>query len=50
MKRAYPEWQELLGLTERILEDPVKEAVLPHVFVEEVAPFVRWAIEHVRNA
>jgi hypothetical protein len=49
LKRSYPEWKEVFRLTENILKNPVKANILPHIFVEKVAPFVRWAIDHVRG-
>ncbi|MFC1735033.1 RNA polymerase sigma factor [Candidatus Hydrogenedentota bacterium] len=50
LKRSYSQWADLFATTEAVVKDPVKANILPQVFVEQVAPFVRWAIEHVREA
>lgn len=50
IKRFYPQWQPLVQLTEKILANPVKANILPHIFVEKIAPFVRWTINHTRGS
>ncbi|MBU0715639.1 MAG: RNA polymerase sigma factor [Verrucomicrobia bacterium] len=49
LKQTCPQWRELLAQSEKILKNPIKANILPHVFVKQVAPFVRWAIKHVRG-
>lgn len=46
----YPQWTCLFTITQRILENPFSAGIPPDTFISHVTPFMRWAIERIRNA
>ena len=47
LQADYPEWKEVLDMTEKILKDPKHANILPDTVVEKVAPFVYWILDKI---
>ncbi len=46
----YSQWACLFAITERILVDPFAAGISPDTFIDRVAPFMRWAIQRIKDA
>lgn len=49
LRSLYPQWTYLFTITQRILEDPFAADIPPGTFINHVTPFMRWAIQRIRD-
>lgn len=50
LRKRYPEWKKVCDLTELVSRAPRESRILPAAIVAELDPFMRWMIQHIREA